>query len=64
MAARERAAAIHLKSRAEIDAIARSGAIISALFAELEPRVRPGVTTAALDRFADTYIRSHDGAVP
>ncbi|MXV96511.1 MAG: type I methionyl aminopeptidase [Gemmatimonadetes bacterium] len=64
MAARKRAAAIHLKSRAEIDAIARGGAIISALFAELEPRVHPGVTTAALDRFADTYIRSHDGAVP
>lgn len=62
--ARKRAAAVHLKSPAEIKAIARSGVIISALFAELEPRVQPGITTAALDRFVDTFIRSHDGAVP
>ncbi len=64
MTARKRAGAIHLKSRAEIDAIAASGAIISALFAELEPRVRPGVRTRELDRFVEAYIRSHDGAVP
>ena len=59
-----KAAAIHLKSRAEIEAIGRSGAIIAELFAELEPRVAPGTTTAALDRFADAFIRSHRGAVP
>ena len=61
---RKRAAAIHLKSPAEINAIAKSGAIISALFGALEPRVQPGVTTAALNRFVDTFIRSHAGAVP
>ena len=61
---RKRAAAVHLKSRAEIEAIGRCGAIISALFAEIGPRVVPGVTTAALDGFADTFIRSHKGAVP
>ena len=44
--------------------MAKSGAIISALFAELEPLVQPGVTTAALDRFVDSFVRSHDGAVP
>lgn len=61
---RKRAGAIQLKSPAEIEAIAKSGEIISVLFAELEPRVQPGVTTAALDRFVDHFIRSHDGAVP
>lgn len=61
---RKRAGTIHLKSSAEIEAIARSGRIISALFTELEPRVQPGVTTAVLDRFVDTFIRSHHGAVP
>ena len=61
---RKRAGAVHLKSPAEIEAIARSGEIISALFAELEPRVQPGVMTAVLDRFVDTFIRSHDGAIP
>ena len=53
---------VHLKSAAEIDAMARSGGIISALFAELEPRVAPGASTASLDRFVETFVRSHDGA--
>ena len=61
---RKRAGAIHLKSPAEIDAIAQGGSIISALMDAIEPRVVPGVTTAALDRFVDEYVRSHDGAVP
>ncbi len=61
---RKRTGAIHLKSPSEIDAIAKSGEIISALFAELEPRIQPGVTTAALNRFVDRFIRSHDDAVP
>ncbi len=61
---RKRAGAIHLKSPAEIEAIAQGGCIISALLDEIAPRVVPGVTTAALDRFVDEYVRSHDGAVP
>ena len=61
---RKRAAAVHLKSKAEIEVIRRCGAIISALFAEIEPRVAPGAATAELDRFVDTFIRSHKGAVP
>ena len=55
---------VHLKSPDEIRAMARSGEIIAALFAELEHRVRPGVSTAALDGFVDDFVRSHDGAVP
>ena len=55
---------IHLKSADEIRAMERCGRIIAALFAEMEPRVSPGVSTAALDRFVDGFVRSHDGAVP
>lgn len=55
---------IELKSRTEIDAMAESGAIVGALFAEIEARVAPGVSTLALDRFAEEFIRSHDGATP
>ena len=44
--------------------MARSGRIIAELFAEIEPRVRPGVSTAELDGFVDEFVRSHRGAVP
>ena len=55
---------IQLKSRKEIEIIARGGKIIADLFAEIGPRVVPGVSTGELNRFADTFIRSHEGAVP
>jgi methionyl aminopeptidase len=55
---------IQLKSRKEIELIARGGKIIADLFTEIGPRVKPGVTTGALDRFAEDFIQSHDGAVP
>jgi methionyl aminopeptidase len=55
---------IQLKSQAEIELIARGGAIIAELFQELEKRIQPGTTTEAVDRFSDEFIRSHDGAVP
>ena len=55
---------IHLKSRPEIEAIARSGEVVSALFQEIEARVEPGVATAALDSFVGEFVRSYEGAVP
>jgi methionyl aminopeptidase len=55
---------IQLKSRKEIEAIARGGQIIANLFREIEPWVTPGVSTGDLDRLADQFIRAHDGAVP
>lgn len=55
---------IELKSGAEIEEMARSGAIIHELFAELDRRVVPGVSTLELDAFAEAFIRSHEGAVP
>jgi methionyl aminopeptidase len=62
--ARRSRSAIHLKSPAEVQAMSRCGDIISALFAEIEPLVRPGAATAALDSFVDDFVRSHQGAVP
>lgn len=55
---------IELKTPAEIDEIARGGAIIGALFRELEARVEPGVSTLALDEVAEDFIRATDGATP
>jgi methionyl aminopeptidase len=55
---------INLKSPKEVDAIARGGSIIAGLLAEAPSIVRPGVTTAQIDRFCDDYIRAHDGATP
>jgi methionyl aminopeptidase len=55
---------IPLRTAAEIDAIARAGAILARLFLAIEPRVVPGVSTAELDRFAEDFIRSHPDATP
>lgn len=55
---------ISLKTPAEIDVIARGGAIIAGLLSELEARIVPGASTAEVDAFSEEYIGSHDGAVP
>jgi methionyl aminopeptidase len=55
---------IALKNPQEIRAIERAGLILADLHAAIEPRVLPGVTTAELDRFAEEFIRSHEGAEP
>ena len=60
----QRSDVIRLKSRTEIREIARGGAIIGELLGVLEGVVRPGVTTAELDRLSEDFIRSHDGALP
>jgi methionyl aminopeptidase len=55
---------IHLRTKDEIDTIARGGGIISELLALLPEHVAPGVTTGELDRICEDFIRSHEGAVP
>ncbi len=55
---------ISLKSADEIDTIARAGAIIAALYETIPERVAPGVSTRELDRFAESFIRDHEGAEP
>ena len=55
---------IHFYGADEIEAIARAGRILAALYRAVPERVVPGVTTAGLDRFAEEFIRSHEGAEP
>lgn len=55
---------IHLRTPAEMDAMARGGAIIAGLFAEMPARIAPGVSTKDLDVLCEDYITSHEGAVP
>jgi methionyl aminopeptidase len=55
---------IALKTPQEVDAIGRAGDILARLFDELSGRVVPGVTTEKLDRIAEDFIRSHEGAEP
>jgi methionyl aminopeptidase len=55
---------IRLKTSDEIEAIARAGRIVSDALAHVAELALPGVTTGELDREAEEFIRSHDGAVP
>lgn len=55
---------ISLKSPDEIEAMARACRIIAELHEQLPDHIRPGVTTGEVDRFADAFIRGHEGAVP
>lgn len=53
-----------LKTPDEIEAMARAGRIIGALFKVLPEQVKPGATTGEIDAFAESFIRDHDGARP
>jgi methionyl aminopeptidase len=55
---------IQLKSAREIDIMAEGGRILAATIEELRKAVRPGISTGELDRIADEFIRSHEGAIP
>jgi methionyl aminopeptidase len=55
---------ITLKSPRELDIMARAGRIVAETLALVRGLVRPGVTTADLDREAERFIRSHPGARP
>jgi methionyl aminopeptidase len=54
---------IFLKSAAEIDIMRAANVIVAETLAELQRRVRPGVTTAELDAVAEAMTRER-GAVP
>jgi methionyl aminopeptidase len=55
---------IQLKSAREIEIMAEGGRILAATIDRLRQDVRPGVSTGELDRIADDFIRSHEGAIP
>jgi methionyl aminopeptidase len=55
---------IQLKSAREIEIMAEGGRILAATIDRLRQDVRPGISTGELDRIADDFIRSHEGAIP
>jgi methionyl aminopeptidase len=55
---------IQLKSAREIETMALGGKILALTHAHLRTQVRPGVSTGQLDRIAEDFIRSHEGATP
>lgn len=55
---------VQLKSPREIDIMAAGGKILAATHDMVRRSVRPGVSTADLDKVAEEFIRSHDGATP
>lgn len=54
---------IHVRSTREIELIRHSCAIVVEAFKVIEDWVKPGVTTARIDKIVDDYIRS-EGARP
>jgi methionyl aminopeptidase len=54
---------IALRTEPELDLIRRSSEILKRCFQKIEEAIRPGVTTAELDRIAEEYITSK-GATP
>jgi len=55
---------ITIKSPREIETMATAGRIVAGTLALVERHVRPGISTDALDRLAEEFIRSHPGARP
>jgi methionyl aminopeptidase len=49
------------KSSQELDKMARAGTIVADTLSLLGENIRPGTTTAELDRLADEFIRSRGG---
>src|SRR5437660_7539255 len=49
------------KSQAEIQTMARAGAIVADTLALLEEHIQPGITTGELDEVAEEFIRSRGG---
>ncbi|MCH8961054.1 MAG: M24 family metallopeptidase [Bacteroidetes bacterium] len=54
---------VHLKSQREIDLMRASADLVGRVLAEVGRHIRPGVTTARLDRVAEDFVHSH-GAEP
>ena len=55
--------AIYLKTEEEITLMRAANRLVGSTLSELAKHIKPGVSTAELNRIADTFIRDH-GAVP
>ncbi len=49
---------IIIKSHREIKLMAKAGAIVAKALEEVEKNIRPGITTAELDKIAEDFIVS------
>jgi methionyl aminopeptidase len=49
------------KSKREIETMARAGKVVADTLALMQESIRPGITTAELDRIAEEYIRGQGG---
>ena len=49
------------KSAAEIEGMARTGALVAETIAHVGEHIRPGVTTGELDAIAEEYVRTRGG---
>jgi len=54
---------IHLKNPDEIAAMREAGRIVARAHAEMKAALRPGISTAELDKIAETVIRDHGATV-
>ncbi len=54
---------IIIKSDMELTYMKNAGRVVAETLAMIEKVIRPGVTTAEIDKLAETFIRSH-GAIP
>lgn len=52
---------IFLKTEDEIELMRKANQLVSATLAELAKEIKPGVTTSALDKIAEAYIRDNGG---
>lgn len=52
---------ISLKTAEEIELLRKSNLLVSKTLAEVARNIRPGITTRALDRIAEQFIRDHGG---
>src|SRR3954469_18949143 len=52
---------IYLKTREEIELVRESSLLVSKTIAEVAKEIRPGITTLALDKLAEEFIRAHGG---
>ncbi|WP_127582443.1 type I methionyl aminopeptidase [Paenibacillus koleovorans] len=50
---------LELKTAAQIEAMRSAGGVLAACHRELRSRIKPGVTTAELDRFAEQFMLDH-----
>lgn len=52
---------INIKTAEEIEILRQSNSLVTKTLAEVAKHVKPGITTNALDKLAEQYIRDHKG---